>query len=159
MSRELIERLYGAMNRKDGEAMAACYARNARFSDPAFGELHGPEPGNMWRMLTSRATDLTVELAEHEADDHSGTARWIARYTFGPTGRPVVNDVRATFRFDQGLIAEHDDRFSFYRWSRQALGLPGLLLGWTPLLRASVRRKARGDLEKFSSNAAQPDVR
>ena len=153
MSRELIERLYGAMDRGDGETMAACYAPDARFSDPAFVELHGREPGAMWRMLTERATDLTVELAEHDADEHTGTAHWIARYTFGPTGRPVVNDIRATFRFDKGLIAEHDDRFSFYGWSRQALGLPGLLLGWTPLLRASVRRRARGDLEKFSSAA------
>jgi ketosteroid isomerase-like protein len=153
MSRELIERFYGAMNRKDGETMAACYAPDARFSDPAFGELHGSEPGDMWRMLTSRATDLTVELGEHQADEQKGTANWIARYTFGPTGRPVVNDIRATFRFDQGLIAEHDDRFSFYKWSRQALGLPGLLLGWTPLLRAAVRRRARGDLEKFRSAA------
>ena len=149
MSRELIERLYGAMNRGDGETMAACYAPDARFSDPAFGELRGSEPGDMWRMLTGRATDLTVELAEHEADERTGTAHWIARYTFGPTGRHVVNDVRATFRFENGLIAEHDDRFSFFKWSRQALGLPGTLLGWTPLLRASVRRRARGDLEKF----------
>jgi ketosteroid isomerase-like protein len=151
MSRELIERFYGAMNEGDGETMAACYAPNARFSDPAFGELRGPEPGAMWRMLTSRATDLTVELAEHDADDREGTAHWIARYTFGPTGRPVVNDIRATFRFNGGLIAEHEDRFGFWAWSRQALGLPGLLLGWTPLLRASVRRRARGDLEKFMS--------
>jgi ketosteroid isomerase-like protein len=149
MSRELIERLYGAMNQGDGETMAACYAPNARFSDPAFGELRGSEPGDMWRMLTERATDLTVELAEHEADGNSGTAHWIARYTFGPTGRQVVNDIRATFRFEGGLIADHEDHFSFYKWSRQALGLPGLLLGWTPLLRASVRRRARGDLEKF----------
>jgi ketosteroid isomerase-like protein len=149
MSREVIERLYGAMNRMDGDEMAACYAPDARFSDPAFGELRGSEPGDMWRMLTSRSTDLTVELAEHDGDERAGTAHWIARYTFGPTGRQVVNDVRSTFRFANGLIAEQDDRFSFHRWSRQALGLPGLLLGWTPLLRASVRRRARGDLEKF----------
>jgi hypothetical protein len=135
----------------DGDAMAACYAPDARFSDPAFGELRGSEPGDMWRMLTSRSTDLTVELVEHDADERAGTAPWIARYTFGPTGRHVVNEVRSKFRFDGGLIAEHDDSFSFHRWSRQALGLPGLLLGWTPLLRASVRRRARGDLEKFRS--------
>ena len=45
MSRELIERLYGAMNRGDGETMAACYAPDARFSDPAFGELRGSGAG------------------------------------------------------------------------------------------------------------------
>ena len=52
---ELIERFYAAFDRKDGDAMAACYAPDARFSDPAFGELRGAEPGAMWRMLTSQA--------------------------------------------------------------------------------------------------------
>ncbi len=145
MSSELIERFYAAFDRKDGDAMAACYHPEARFSDPAFGELRGREVGDMWRMLTGRAADLTVELREH--DDAS--ARWIARYTFGRTGRKVVNDVRATFAFRDGLIAEHDDRFSFHAWSRQALGPVGLLLGWTPILRGKVRGQARADLERF----------
>jgi hypothetical protein len=65
----------------------------------------------------------------------------------------VTNDVRARFRFESGLIAEHDDAFSFHAWSRQALGMPGLLLGWTPLLRASVRRRARSSLDRFQSGA------
>jgi ketosteroid isomerase-like protein len=148
-NRALIAGLYAALDRADGAAMSACYAPDARFSDPAFGELRGEEIGRMWRMLTSRSTDLAVELVEHEADADTGTARWIARYTFTSTGRPVVNDVRARFRFADGLIAEHDDRFSFFRWSRQALGPPGLLLGWTPLLVAVVRRRARADLAGF----------
>jgi ketosteroid isomerase-like protein len=145
VSREVIERFYAAFDRKDGDAMAACYHPDARFSDPAFGELRGREVGDMWRMLTGRAEDLAVELREH--DDAS--ARWIARYTFGRTGRKVVNDVQATFAFRDGLIAEHDDRFSFWVWSRQALGPAGLLLGWTPVLRSKVRSQARRDLEKY----------
>lgn len=154
---ELIERFYGAFDRKDGDAMAACYAPGARFSDPAFGELTGEQPGAMWRMLTAQAGDLAIELRERSADAAdgagTGTAHWIARYTFTRTGRPVVNDVRARFRFAGGLIAEHDDAFSFHAWSRQALGPPGLLLGWTPILRAAVRRQARADLQRFMSAA------
>ena len=34
---ELIERFYSAFARGDGDAMAACYAPGARFSDPALG--------------------------------------------------------------------------------------------------------------------------
>lgn len=148
-NRALIQRLYTALDQADGDAMAACYAPGARFSDPAFGELRGEQVGGMWRMLTQRSTDLDVNLAEHEADDETGSAHWIARYTFTRTGRRVTNDVRARFRFEDGLIAEHYDSFSFYAWSRQALGTPGLLLGWTPPLRSAVRRRARGDLEEF----------
>jgi ketosteroid isomerase-like protein len=31
VSRELVERFYGAFGRKDGETMAACYAPDAHF--------------------------------------------------------------------------------------------------------------------------------
>src|ERR1700737_1319735 len=105
----LIERFYGAFAEHDGAAMEACYAPNIRFSDPAFGELEGPQAGGMWRMLTGQSADLRIELLEHEADEERGSAHWRAHYTFTQTGRPVVNDVRASFRFADGLIAEHDD--------------------------------------------------
>lgn len=151
---ELIQRFYAAFDRKDGDAMAACYTPDARFDDPVFPGLTGSEPGDMWRMLTARATDLKIELREHEADDSTGSAHWIATYTFTQTGRPVVNDVRATFRFRDGLIAEHRDDFDFYKWSKQALGTPGLLLGWTPILRNATRKKARAGLDEFTSAGA-----
>ena len=146
MSADVIARFYEAFGRRDGDAMAACYAPDARFSDPVFPGLAGAEPGAMWRMLTGRSEDLRVELVEYDAE----SAHWRATYTFTQTGRPVVNDVRATFKFSaDGKIAEHTDDFSFYRWSRQALGAPGLLLGWTPLLRRATQRKARASLDEF----------
>jgi ketosteroid isomerase-like protein len=139
---ELIERFYAAFGARDGAAMAACYAPNAVFSDPVFGELRGEDPGRMWVMLTGRAQDLAITLESHSATDDTGEAHWLADYTFGATGRRVHNDVRARFVFRDGLIAEHHDAFSFYAWSRQALGPAGLLLGWTPILRGKVRGQA-----------------
>ena len=153
----LIETFYSAFDRHDGDRMAACYAPGARFSDPVFPGLQGDEPGAMWRMLTGRADDLRVELLEHDAGDEQGSAHWRATYTFTQTGRRVVNDVRAMFRFSDGLIAEHVDEFGFHRWARQALGPTGLLLGWTPIVRSATRRKARASLDEFmAKDAAQP---
>jgi ketosteroid isomerase-like protein len=146
---ESVERFYGAFAARDGAGMAACYTPDVHFSDPVFTDLHGPEAGAMWRMLTERGTDLRVELLEHSAEGDGGSAHWRALYTFTQTGRSVVNDVRATLRFRDGLIAEHVDDFDFHRWARQALGPSGLLLGWTPLLRSAVRRKARAGLDEF----------
>jgi ketosteroid isomerase-like protein len=148
-NRELIERFYEAFDKHDGDTMAASYTPGARFSDPVFPGLKANEPGAMWRMLTGQADDLKVELHEHDADESTGTAHWIAHYTFSQTGRPVTNDVRARFRFEDGLIADHTDEFSFHQWSRQALGTPGLLLGWTPILKAATRKRARGSLDQF----------
>ncbi len=142
---DIVQRLYEAFDRRDGETMAACYAPDGHFRDPVFGDLTGAEAGAMWRMLTGRAEDLKVELVEHD----SNSAHWIAHYTFTQTGRQVVNDVHADIRVENGLIVDHVDRFSFWTWSRQALGAPGVLLGWTPMLRSKVGGTARKGLDEF----------
>jgi ketosteroid isomerase-like protein len=149
VNQETIERLYEAFKQCNGAAMTACYAPRARFCDPAFGDLEGEDIGAMWRMLTGRATDLEIELREHEANEETGSAHWIARYTFS-TGRPVVNDIRATFRFaPDGRIANHVDEFDFRNWAKQALGPSGHLIALLPPLRAKVRAKALDQLAAF----------
>jgi ketosteroid isomerase-like protein len=150
----LIERFYAAFARCDGAAMEACYAPDVTFNDPVFQALHGKEAGAMWRMLTGQAKDLRIELLSHGAEGSTGYANWRATYTFTQTGRAVVNNVRASFRFAGGLIAEHRDVFDFYTWSRQALGPTGMLLGWTPMVRATVQGRARASLDKFMASAA-----
>ena len=82
--------------------MAACYAPVASFSDPVFGELDAREVGGMWRMLTGQAKDLRIELLDHDTQGERGSAHWRAHYTFSQTGRPVINDVRASLRFADG---------------------------------------------------------
>ncbi len=144
-----IERLYEAFGACNGAAMTACYAPDAHFRDPAFGDLEGDDVGAMWRMLTGRAADLKIELHEHDAGEETGSAHWIARYTFS-TGRPVVNDIRASFRFTpDGLIADHVDEFDFRRWASQALGPSGHLVALLPPLRAKARAKALDQLAAF----------
>jgi ketosteroid isomerase-like protein len=144
-----IVRLYEAFGQRNGAAMTACYAPGARFRDPAFGDLEGDEVGAMWRMLTGRATDLEIELQEHEAGEESGSAHWIARYTFS-TGRPVVNDIQAHFRFaDDGRIIDHVDEFDFRNWAKQALGPSGHLVALLPPLRSKARAKALDQLAAY----------
>ena len=148
-NRETIERFYAAFGECNGAAMTACYAPDAHFRDPAFGDLEGEEVGAMWRMLTGRATDLKIELHEHEADEESGSAHWIARYTFS-TGRPVVNDIRASFRFtSDAKIVDHVDEFDFRNWAKQALGPSGHLVALLPPLRKKARAKALDQLAAF----------
>jgi hypothetical protein len=148
-NRATIERLYEAFGQRNGTAMTACYAPGAHFRDPAFGDLEGDQVGAMWRMLTGRATDLKIELREHEAGGDTGSAHWIARYTFS-TGRPVVNDIQARFRFaDDGRIADHVDEFDFRNWAKQALGPSGHLVALLPPLRAKARAKALDQLTAY----------
>ncbi len=145
----LIRKFYDAFARLDGEAMAACYAPDVRFSDPVFPDLQGPRAGGMWKMLAARAKDFKLDASGFRADDRAGEAHWEAWYTFSGTGRSVHNVIDARFEFRDGLIVRHDDRFDFWRWSRQALGLPGVLLGWSPMLRNKVRAQAAKGLDLY----------
>ncbi len=145
-NKETIERLYAAFADRNGAAMTACYARGAHFRDPAFGDLEGDDIGAMWRMLTGRARDLVITLREHDADEATGTAYWIANYTFN-TGRAVENDIQARFAFDaDGLITDHVDDFDFHRWASQALGPKGHLVALLPPLRNKARAQALSQL-------------
>lgn len=134
---------------KDADEMAACYAADATFEDEVF-RLRGADCGKMWQMLFSGATDLRVRA--HPLHEGDGTAHgvWEAWYTFTATGRPVHNRIKSRFVVRDGKIVDHKDSFPFWRWSRQALGAKGWLLGWTPLVRMAVRRQARKRLDKWS---------
>jgi ketosteroid isomerase-like protein len=149
---EAIERFYRAFDARDPRTMNEIYAEDVVFSDPAFGELRGERVRAMWRMLTGQAEDLSVTASDISADDESGSAHWRAEYTFTATGRRVVNEIDATFRFgDDGKVVEHRDRFSFFGWARQALGPSAILLGSNPLGQSVVRRRARSRLDAFMS--------
>jgi hypothetical protein len=102
---------------------------NVRFSDAVFVALQGHETGDMWRMLCSRAQEFSLTFTAVTADEQRGSARWTAQCAFSATGRTAINEIAAEFVSKEGLIIEHRDHFELWRWSRQALGLKGLLLG------------------------------
>jgi hypothetical protein len=151
MPDETIKRLYDALDRHDGDGAAACYTDEAVFEDPAFGRLEGGAVKDMWRMLCERSDDLQVVLIEHGADGAEGWAHWSAAYTFGGTGRTVVNDIQSRFFFEGDLIRDQVDSFSLRRWGGQALGRRGTVLGTAGLLGRAVRKQARGQLEQYRS--------
>ena len=152
-----IKRLYAALAAKDGDAMAACYAPDARFSDGVFPDLKGAEVGAMWRMLAGRAQDLTVKVRDVEASGGFGSAVWEAHYTFAKTGRRVVNIGTAHFAFRDGLITTHKDDWSFHKWAGQALGPVGKALGWTKPFQVKVQDEARTNLAKFMAHDARQE--
>lgn len=159
MSHATIEALYAAFARLDSEAMQSCYAVDAHFDDPAFTLQGAAQIGAMWRMLceatrTKGKAHWQLAVSDIRAEGASGSAHWEAHYLFSATGRLVHNRIDARFDFDpQGLITQHRDRFDFWRWSRQALGAPGWLLGWSPWLHSRVRRQAAGNLQRFIDRA------
>ncbi len=147
----LARQLYDAFSRRDGEAMAALYAPQARFDDPVFPGLDGAGAGDMWRMLCARGKDLEVRVVSLTGDEQRAQVRWVADYTFSTTGRRVHNEVTATLEVEGGRIVSHRDDFDFPAWARQAFGLTGRLLGDTGLFKRIMQRAARSGLTKWQA--------
>jgi ketosteroid isomerase-like protein len=145
----LIEKFYTAFSRKDYATMQSCYHEEVEFTDPAFPLLKGIAAKAMWQMLITRSTDLRIEFSNVLADDQRGSCHWEAYYTFTTTGKKVHNKIDASFEFKDGKIYRHKDTFGFYQWASQALGLAGILLGWTPFLSNKVQQTAQQNLQKF----------
>lgn len=149
---DLIHKFYTAFANGDATTMAECYHDDMEFSDPGFGRLNSEDAKAMWAMLNSRNSGLELEHSKVWADEHKGGAYWEAKYVFSQTGRKVHNMITAKFRFKDGLIVQHDDFFSFWKWSSMALGLPGYLLGWTPFLQNKVNKTVLKLLEKYKAD-------
>jgi hypothetical protein len=150
METQLIRKFYDAFARHDAQTMGSCYHPEAEFHDPAFGTLKGDEIPTMWHMLLERSQgNLKVVASDFRMEGNIGKAQWQATYPFGKTKRKVVNRIEASFEFKDGLFFRHTDRFSMWRWSRQALGLSGWLLGWTPLIKKKVQTQTRGLLKAY----------
>jgi hypothetical protein len=146
----IADLFYSAFAKGDFRGMGTLYHPEATFSDPAFPGLHGAEVPSMWEMLLNRAKgDISIEFELLSADEQRARVRWTANYLFSATGRKVTNVVTTEMEIENGLIIRQRDSFSFWKWSRQALGLPGWLLGWTGFLRRKVQENAREGLRRF----------
>lgn len=151
-----IKAFYEAFCARDGAAMSSLYSDDVEFSDPVFPKIRGQEAKAMWRMLCEKGTDLVIkyEIVSSEGKIHK--VRWDACYTFAATGRQVHNKVVATLTVHNGRIVTHVDEFSFWRWAAQALGFPGILMGWTPMLKKRVQNSARRSLEAYMAKSKKP---
>lgn len=146
---ELIQKFYDAFARLDYETMLDCYSSNPIFNDQVFGVIQGNEVKAMWEMLCKNAKDFDLQVEKIEVDGEYATCNWTATYTFTKTGKKVINHVKAHMRIENGKITEHTDEFDIYKWSRQAFGLSGVLLGWSGYMKNKIRHEAKTKLYQF----------
>ncbi|MCF2443834.1 nuclear transport factor 2 family protein [Dyadobacter sp. CY345] len=148
-NKELITHFYTSFQQKDYQSMQDCYADQAVFNDEAFKNLNSDEVKAMWEMLCKTGKELKLTFGNISETASGATAEWTASYLFSRTGKTVVNNIHAIFLIENGKIIKHTDTFDFYIWAKQAFGLTGLLIGWTPFFKNKVQTTARESLAKF----------
>ncbi|MCD0469736.1 nuclear transport factor 2 family protein [Flavobacterium sp. JAS] len=149
----LITKFYTAFAYADAKTMCECYHPKIHFIDPAFGLLKEEQVSKMWEMLILKSKgNIKIEFSNVKADDFSGSANWVATYNFSKTNRKVINRIAAEFAFQDGLIIKHTDNFDVWKWSKQAFGPTGYLLGWTGFFQKKVQQQALSSLKKFQES-------
>lgn len=149
-NKHVIEKFYTAFQKLDHQTMNSCYSDDIVFSDPAFGLLRGDEAKSMWEMLCKNAKDFSLTFSNIQLlDEEYATCNWVATYTFSKTGRKVINSIKAFMKLKDGKIIEHSDAFKLSKWAAQALGLKGVLLGWTGFMKRRIQKNARKNLIGF----------
>lgn len=140
--KSLIEKFYTSFAQLDAMGMASCYHENIHFLDPDFGNLRGKEASKMREILIRRSKgNLAVTFSDVWAEDGYGGASWKAKYKYG--NRPVINQIKARFKFSKEEIIEQNDSFNVWKWSNQALGVAGFLIGWTTVFQSTLQKKIK----------------
>ncbi len=149
----LVERFFTAFQKLDAKGMNVCYSNDIVFYDPMFELLRGDEAKAMWEMLCKNTKDFSLQFDTiKNLDDGYYTCNWTATYMFSKTGRKVVNMCKAHMKIENGFITEHSDGWSLLKWSSQAFGFKGRLLGWAGLFRRKLKNTAKRNLMYYIEN-------
>jgi ketosteroid isomerase-like protein len=147
-NKDILSKFYSSFSEGNAKGMVECYHKNVVFQDPAFGKLEGNKAKKMWEMLLSnKKTTIKVSYSNIQTSNEKASADWIAEYVYGK--RKVINKVSAKFKFKEGKIIAHIDHFNLWKWSIQALGPIGYLLGWTPFMKAKIQKKVNQKLANY----------
>lgn len=145
--KEILNQFYNAFSHGDYKRMNSFYHPEATFEDPAFGKLSSTEAKAMWKMLLSTKEESKFKVEFTIIDESEAT--WKASYLFGKSKNQVINNVTSTFEFKDGLIIKHEDDFNLWKWTKQALGISGMLLGWSNFMKNKIQQTTKKRLTEF----------
>lgn len=152
-SRKIATGFYSAFAKGDADKMITYYDDHIGFEDPTFGKLNGNQAKMMWEMLLERSKgNLEIIFNVIETTNNTAIVKWEARYPFSKTGRDIHNKVTAQLTIKNGKIIKHIDKFNLWKWSQQAFGFKGFLIGWTPFFKAKLQLEIAKQLNSYSKN-------
>lgn len=141
--RQVTDRLFSALRRRDAADVAACYDKDAVFSSPFIGDVRGAEVEALWRAIFAATRDSTLSYTIVDLGLTTARVEGMATFSLVTSGRSV------TSRFDSALyirdqrVVCHDDTFDAWAWACMAFGPTGLILGWSKAWRRRMAQDVR----------------
>lgn len=145
---ETIMAFFEAYSRRNTGDMCNRYSSLIYYSDPVFGLLKDEQVIKMWQFRVANSNELSLIYGNiSDRGDNYYTCEWTATYRFAPTGKKIIHKAKAYMKVEDGIITEHSDAYSFYKWIRQAYGISGWILGWSSVYKKRVRKKLLEQLQ------------
>lgn len=142
----LTERLFSALQRREPEAIAACYEANAIFRAPILGDVLAHNLGPLWRAVFSSTRENALAYTIVDVGLISARVEGVASYVLVFSDRAVTTKFVATLRIRDLRIVYHEDNFDPWLWAQMAYGTRGLALGWSKAWQRRMRGQIRADL-------------
>ncbi len=145
---QLLLTFFTAFAKKDLDAMLDCYHKNVVYDDVSFGKQQQEKAKAVWRFLIKNVGEKAViTFSNIQTSATSGQANGTITYYFGK--RKITNEITATFHFQDGKIIYHKDEYNLWKWSQQAFGFVGYLIGWSLAFRWLIRWQMQRSLQAF----------
>jgi ketosteroid isomerase-like protein len=139
----LVEQHYKAIQAKDADAILAVYAADCRIDHPLIGRMSKDEFSKAVQAFIRQTPDYELEFQISHAGAQRVDAEWALTHVFHLTGRTIRLAGATTYFLSANRITRHIDQFDRRAWSRQAMGMTGLVLSFVPGWRSFVERELR----------------
>lgn len=146
---QLLQTFFTAFAKKDLNTMLDCYHENVIYDDVGFGKQKGENAKTVWRFLIKKVdANAQITFSNIQVSKDKGQANWVTKYTFNQ--QKITNKITSTFYFQDGKIIYHKDNYSLWKWSQQAYGFIGYLIGWSPIFHWLVRWQMQRILQHYN---------
>ena len=144
----VLNEFFIAFTNHDVETMLSYYHKDIIYDDIGFGKQKGENAKAVWYFLLGKVDkNAVITFSNIQITKNKGQVNWTTKYTFGK--RKIINQVTATFHFKDGKIIYHKDDYSLWKWSQQAFGIVGYLIGWSWLFSWFIRWQMQQLLRNF----------
>lgn len=129
--RQVTERLFSALCRRDAADVAACYDKYAVFSSPFIGDVRGAEVEALWRAIFAATRDSTLSYTIVDLGLTTARVEGMATFSLIASGRTVAGRFNSALHIRDQRVLRHDDTYDAWAWACMAFGTTGHLLGWS----------------------------